>query len=158
MTDIHEADPIARRRGLWIIAGGAVTGAVLLTVAGELRPEFAAWVTQDVSTRLRIVSAVVTLMIVGPVLGLAAYYWHLGRRTVGAARYPPPGLRVVRDTPIVTGETAHRRGRVMQALAAMLAGASLLVAFLVWRLFRFLPHHRPDTSDRCLPVTSSCWL
>jgi hypothetical protein len=48
-------------------------------------------------------------------------------------------MRVVKDTAIITGESARSRGRVMRIFAAMIAGGALLIlgalvrlAVLVW--------------------------
>ena len=134
MTDIQKADPKARRTSLVIVGGGALLGVALIRLAGTLRPEFEAWVRQDMSFRPWMVMAVVTLLTAGPVLGLAGFLWRLGRRIVRAERYPPPGLAVLHDTPVVIGHAAARRGRLVQAFAAVLALAGPLLAFFVWRL------------------------
>jgi hypothetical protein len=70
---------------------------------------------------------------------LAGYCWHLGQRILRAARYPLPGMRVVRDTPVATGDAARRRGRLAQSFAAVLGVAALLLAFFLWRLACILP-------------------
>ncbi len=56
----------------------------------------------------------------------------------GAGRYPPPGLRVVRDTPVVVGEAAGRRGRLLQVFAVVMGLAGLLLAFFLWRFVSLL--------------------
>jgi hypothetical protein len=122
-----------------IVGCGMTVGIAVIVVASQLRPEFEAWVRQDLCARLKLVIAVLTLITVGPVLGLAGYCWHLGQRILRAAQYPPPGLRVVRDTPIVTGDAARRRGRLVQWFAAVLGMAALLLAFFLWRLAYILP-------------------
>ena len=50
------------------------------------------------------------------VLTLAAYLRRTGARVLAAAHFPPPGMRVIRDTTIVQGSAALRRGRVMQGM------------------------------------------
>lgn len=138
MSEIQKADPNARRTGLLIIGVGTVLGVALITTAGELRSDLEDWVKEDPKVRLRMVMAALMLLTMGPVLGLAVYFWRLGERIVRAERYPPPGFRVVRDTTVVIGQAAGRRGRLMQVFAAVTAVAGLLVAFFLWRLFFLL--------------------
>lgn len=138
MDETQRADPDARRTALTIVGWGAVAGVVVLGIAERLRPEFEAWLEQASSARLTIVSAGVTILVAGPLLGLAAYLLHLGQRIVSAERYPPPGLRRIRDTRVLTGPAASRRGRLIQLLAIVLDMAALLLAFLLWRLMTML--------------------
>lgn len=66
------------------------------------------------------------------ILAAAAHAWRLGARVRGASRFPPPGMRVIRDTVVLHGPVAGRRGTLLQALAValVLCGAGLLVAAL----------------------------
>src|SRR5262249_31314295 len=57
-----------------------------------------------------------------------------GRDLVTLPEDPPPGLRVIRDTPIVTGERAVSRGRLLILLALGCCIACALLAVLLWRL------------------------
>lgn len=138
MGEIQKADSSAVRIGVAIVAGAALLGVFLIKMAGERQPALEAWVKQDVRARVPIVLAAVTLLTSGPVLGVAGYLWHFGRRMVRTARYPPPGFRMVRDTPVVIGDVAIRQGRLVQALAAIVGVAGVLLAFFLWRLFFLL--------------------
>lgn len=115
-----------------------LAGAVLIALARRFRPEFEAWVRQDSSTRIRLVLVALTIFTSGPLVGLAVYLWRLGGRIVRAERYPPPGLGLMRDTLVVTGPAASRRGRLIQFLAAVLGLVALLLAAFLWRLVSVL--------------------
>jgi len=134
MADTQEADSTARRTGLMIVGGGTLLGFVLITMAAERRADFEAWVREDVDFRLRLVLTAMTLLMAGPLLGFAGYLWYLGRWIVATERFPPPGVRVVRDTPIVLGQAASRRGRFVQGLAGFVGLVGLLFTVLMWRL------------------------
>jgi hypothetical protein len=136
--ELHKGDPRVRRLALMIVGAGALAGAVLITLAGELRPAFDDWVRRDLDTRVRIVMAAMVILTSGPLLGLAWYLWRLGREIVQAGRYPPPGMRVMHDTPVVSGNAAARRGRLLQAAAAMLGAGAVVLAALIWRLLSLL--------------------
>ena len=66
------------------------------------------------------------------ILAVAAYAWQLGARVRDASRFPPPGMRVIRDTVVLHGPAAGRRGKLLQGLAValVLCGVGLLVAAL----------------------------
>lgn len=76
------------------------------------------------------------------ILVLAAVLWHTAARTVGAGEYPPPGTRVLRATPVLEGEAALRRARVLRLLAALCLFIAVAVLLLGWRgapLFSLTP-------------------
>jgi hypothetical protein len=138
MAEIQKADPRLRRTGLVVVGAAAILGVLLMSIAASLRPDFEAWVRQDLTVRVRMVMIALTLLTAGPALGMAGYLWHLGHRIIRAERYPPPGLRVVRDTLVVSGQAAGRRGRLMQGFGAVIGLASLLLAFFLVRLLALL--------------------
>jgi len=65
---------------------------------------------------------------------VAAYLWLLGRKVLSAREFPPPGQRVIRDTPVVTGEAAVARGNQLRVLALGFGIASGVLGLLLWRL------------------------
>ena len=138
MTEIQRSDPSARRSALTILVAGTMAGAALLAIAGAVRPDVEAWLKADLYGRSRIVLGVMAFLLAGPLLTLAAYLWHLGRRVVRAQRFPPPNTRLVRDATVVTGSAATRAGRIAQASAAAFALIAVLVVVVIWRLVALL--------------------
>jgi multisubunit Na+/H+ antiporter MnhB subunit len=134
MREIQRADPAARRISLLTVGCVAVAGLVLIALAGSVRPELQSWLQREPRARLRLVMVVLVSMTSAPLLGFAVYFWRLGQRIRRADRYPPPGYRVTRDTPVVTGHAAQGRGQLVQFLAAVLAAAALILTALLWRL------------------------
>lgn len=61
------------------------------------------------------------LAMVGCVALLAGYLALFGRKVLASGRFPPPGARVLVDTPIHTGAAAARRGRTALIAAAAIA-------------------------------------
>jgi len=88
-----------------------------------------------------LVFLVLPALLLAPLLALAVYLWALGGRVVRAREFPPPGLRVIRDTPIVTGERAVSRGRLFKVLALGCGIASAVLAVLLWRFGLLLGSH-----------------
>jgi hypothetical protein len=134
MRDVQRADPAARRIAVLTIVCGTVVGALLLAAVDRFRPQLERWLRQDLRVRTWIVVAVLTAVVVLPVFGVAGYLWHLGTRAARAGRYPPPGLRVLHDTEIVTGAAALRRVRAAQMRACALALAAVLLVYFLWRV------------------------
>ncbi len=123
------------------LACGILFGLVVIPLAQSYGPALVDWITRDpehLDSRLRLGIAVLAVAFVAPLLGFAAYLWRLGDRIVRAERFPAPGQAVTRDTVVLRGIRARRRGRVMQLLAAALVLAASGVAIVLWRLVRLL--------------------
>jgi hypothetical protein len=69
---------------------------------------------------------------------MALYLWRLGSRIVREGRFPPSGVRTVRDTVVVNGRPAVWRGRGVRVLAGVLAVAALALPFFLWRAWPLL--------------------
>jgi hypothetical protein len=135
VAETRRSDPKARRAALVVAGGGTFVGVVLIAAARRFRPELGAWLMRDPGARIALVVAAVTAVTIGPLVGLAVYLWQLGGRTIRAGQYPPPGLRLLRDAPVLTGAAASRRGRLARRSAMALGVTATLVALAFWRLF-----------------------
>ncbi|MEZ5317371.1 MAG: hypothetical protein R2752_08240 [Vicinamibacterales bacterium] len=132
--EVRKADPQARRSALRFLAAFTVLGAVAIVVIGRLRPAAENWVEHDPGSRLSAMLIILGLITALPLLGLAASLWHLGTRVVATAQFPPPGRRVTRDTRLLTGDAARRRGRLAQGFALFFGVAAVGLATILWRL------------------------
>lgn len=137
-------DPAARRRVGLVLVVAAGLGS--LSIAGFIRyrASLTDWVLADPRAsahRIRLVFVLLTTVLAAPLLAFSAYLWWLGEKVVRAREYPPPGLRVIRDTPIITGDRAACRGRVLKVLAVGFGVASVVLIVLVWRLGLLLGRH-----------------
>jgi hypothetical protein len=72
---------------------------------------------------------------------LGAYFWHYGKRVRAASLYPPPGARVVRDTVVLRGTAALRRGMVFQGLGVLFVLCCAGLAFVAWRFLALFSVH-----------------
>jgi hypothetical protein len=102
------------------------------------RPRFEQWLRRDPEDRLPLVIAVLTILTAVPGVAAAGYCWRIGARTVRAGQYPPPGVRVVVDVGVMTGDAAMRRGRLLQACGLVLGVAAVSLALILWRLLAIL--------------------
>jgi hypothetical protein len=138
MPEVQQADPRARRLALSIVVLGTLAGAGLIIAAGAARPVLEAWVAANPRSRLSVVLWLMVLLTSAPAILMAVHLWRLGSRAVRARRFPPPGLRVVRATVVLTGEAASRRGRLLQIFAGALATSGILLGLTLWRLIAVL--------------------
>ena len=76
------------------------------------------------------------LLLLMPLLLIAAWVWSYGVRVHRESRHPPEGVKVIRDTPIIQGVAARLHGRFYQALAALFVFAALSVMWVSWMLWR----------------------
>jgi len=72
---------------------------------------------------------------------LGFYFWRIGTRIRAAAQFPLPGARVIRDTALLRGDVARRRGKVMQRIGAVLVLCALGLFAASWLLYSSLFKH-----------------
>ncbi len=130
MPEIQPADPATRRRALAGAAAVALAGwLALFTLQRWLRGLGGA---DPVATRLALEDAMIwgSWAACLPVAVFATWLWLQGLRIMRAGRYPAPGMKVIRDTPVLHGGAARLRGLVLRVLAVFLAlfAAGTLVA------------------------------
>jgi hypothetical protein len=131
--EVVRADPAMRRTAL--VVGGGVVAALVVAIVSA--PGF--------------FGSLSTLSLASPaeaVLWLAAFVVPIVVLTVGAgvdatrrslstwreARFPPRGMRVLRDTPVIEGPVARAIGVLGCALGVTLLVAALLLGWTSWRI------------------------
>ncbi|MCI0625937.1 MAG: hypothetical protein L0387_30565 [Acidobacteria bacterium] len=146
MPEIQRADPRVRRKAVLLVACGMVAGLVIIPLTEFYRPALVDWITRDpeqIDSRLRLAVAVLAVAFAGPLLGFAAYLWRLGNHIVRAERFPAAGAVVMRDTVVLQGTPARRRGRLMQLVAVLLVSAVTAFTVVLWQLVSLLGSRSP---------------
>lgn len=144
MTDIRRADPVARRQLVVVLVVGTFVGALLILGFERYHIPLRDWILSEPGAsaqRVKLVFLALAAVLIAPLLGVAAYLWALGARILRAREFPPPGLRVIRDSAVITGERAISRGRLLKMLALGCAIASVALGLLLWRLASSLSGH-----------------
>jgi hypothetical protein len=144
MTDIRKTDPNARRKVVLVLVVGTCAGALLIVAFERYRIPLSDWVLADPGAsaqRARSVFVLLAVLLLAPLLAFAAYLWSLGERVVRAREFPLPGLPVIRDTPVITGESAVSRGRLLKVLALGCGIAAAVLGLLLWRFQSLLIDH-----------------
>lgn len=136
MNEVQKADPAARRQAVLVIVFATAAGALLIAGFEHFREPFREWLSSEpaeTARRAKLAVYVSALILSAPVIAFAIYLWLFGARVLRAQHFPPPGFRVIRDTPAVGGRGAMNRGHVIQILAVCLGvSAALLWLFFVW--------------------------
>jgi hypothetical protein len=133
-AEIQPADPATRRRALLGAAAVAIAGwAAFFVLQDWLRGLAGA---DPVATRRALEDALLwgSWAACLPVAVLATWMWLQGQRIVRAGRYPAPGAKVIRDTPVLHGDAARLRGTALRVLAAILGLVSAGTLVAVYRL------------------------
>lgn len=133
MAEIRRADPTARRQALALVVLGAILGIVLLCAFELYREPLLGWLRAQPS-RVSVIFLLLAGMLSVPLFALAAYLWFLGAKVERSELFPPAGLRMVRDTTVITGTAAVRRGRVLKVLAVALVFVAGLLCVVLWSL------------------------
>jgi len=141
MHEIQKAVPGARRWAGLLVFCGILVALIVIWLVKPFGSALEAWVTRDpeeIGSRLRLAFAAVALAVAAPVLGLAGYFWRVGARIIGAEQFPAPGTLVMRDTLVLRGAPARRRGRLMQLVAVFLVAAAFGLTVVLWQLVSLL--------------------
>jgi hypothetical protein len=139
MTEVRRADPAVRRQAILLVVLGTVVGALLILGFERYRTPLRDWLLSEPGEqprRVKLVFSLTATLMSAPLVAFAAYFWSLGAKVVRAGVFPPPGYRVMRDTPVIAGHAAVLRGHGLQSLALCLVVASALLWLLLWWLGR----------------------
>jgi hypothetical protein len=141
MREVRKADPALRRQTVLAVAIGALVGALLIGGIEWYRDSLRDWIASrpsEMPRRLRLLFLLGGILLSAPLVGLALHLWLLGAKVLRAQQFPPPGYRVIRDTPVLGGRAAISRGRIFKVLSVGLGVTSVLLWLLIWRLARVL--------------------
>jgi len=121
-TEIVPADRNHRRLVLLATLLLSIGGFVLLAVLnGQIRGIKAAAqedLPEAVDRMLRL-TAIIAWVGGLAFVGAAVWLWRLGQRVRRSGRYPPEGMKVIRDTPVRTGSDAQSVANVATMAAIM---------------------------------------
>jgi hypothetical protein len=137
MNDIQKADPEARRKALLVVVFGAAIGGLVIAGLAHFGDSLRDWILSDpeeTAFRARLVICLIVALLAAPLVGVAVYIWLIGAQVLRAQRFPPPGLRVLHDTPVLSGSAAVTRGHVIQVVAVCLGLSAAVFCLFFWWL------------------------
>ncbi len=116
-----------KRLRMWVILAGVVLVAAGFAALGVLQGQLRA-IEQQTEENLqaakqKMIRLTATVAWIGGLgfVGMGAWFWRLGRRIHRAGRFPPPGMKVIKDTPVRAGAKARTLAMVAQVAALLLA-------------------------------------
>ena len=132
MPEIQSADPASRRKLLvWLSLF-----LLVMLLSQNVIQWFTRWLAED-PERVReyfvyIVGAIALAF--SPLFAFGYYAWQMGMAVIRAKRFPPPGMKVIKDTPVVKGRKAIYRGRALQVCGVILWGTAIAFPIAFWRI------------------------
>lgn len=133
--DLQRSDPKLRLGALVIVIAALLAGVALLLVLQRWFAELKHLPSAAAQVQLLAAFAWAIGSVCTAILWFAAFLWHSGTRVRRVAQWPLPGARVIRDTPVLRGDAAVARGRVMQGAGAALFLCAVCIAVVAWRLY-----------------------
>ena len=132
-TDLIPADKVLRKKVILFLL-------IVVLTALVLEPHFKAYMDQmsqlsKADPNLALEKTMLLLkwslrVVFAALVGMGAYLILLARRTLRAGRYPPPGMRVIRETRLRTGNQAKKAALSLIVLASLLIAVAFF--FLYW--------------------------
>lgn len=129
---VQRADPSARRRAMIFViviatTGGGALFALQRWLTGLSAAEYPAGAVGSLVSALWFtsISAAIGLVAFG------AHAWRQAGRVEAAQRFPRPGQLVIRDTVVLEGSAALRRGKLLRVVAILLAVAGVFLVVLI---------------------------
>jgi uncharacterized membrane protein YhaH (DUF805 family) len=115
---VLKADPNARRKLIYIIL---IFSVLTFIIFGLALPEFESYLKQKQSQEaLKILCIALSIMFLSA-LCIPAYFYSVGHRILKAGQYPWPGMKVMHDTKVVTGNAARRKAYIAIILSYLMA-------------------------------------
>jgi hypothetical protein len=133
--DVQRADPKLRVAALVGVILIFVLGAVLWVMLQRWLTELKQVPASAAQAQLLTAFAWAFGSVCVAVIWLATSLWRSGIAIRRAAQWPLPGSRVVRDTPVLRGEAAVARGRLMQVSGVVLFLCAACIAVVAWRVY-----------------------
>ena len=144
MAELYrEADPRARRKAIIYLLIATVIGAGVILYFSELLAS-AADDPELAFERLTFIVKSLYVFVL-PALWFASRMWRVARMTRDAGTWPPPDLRVIRDTRILNGKEASRRALAGQIVALLIVATTVLLPTVLLTLVQ-------TVADRALDV------
>lgn len=132
MTDpdpeIVPADPTLRRGVLIALMVVFPVGLLLIQVFSGKLSDYKALAATDIDGAIAGIRELMRYLIginAAITVAAAAYFLILARRVLSSGRFPPPGMRVIRDARIRRGRSARWLGRLLVLLAGVVLATNL---------------------------------
>ena len=124
-------------RAVLLVAALAAIGIIAILAVSlflESTRELSQHDSEAALVRLSMVAKAIAVAIGAGMTAFAFWLFRISLLTHSSERYPPPTLRVIRETKIVTGRRARRMAIFGYVLAVLLTAAGIGAAISLWGL------------------------
>ncbi len=137
-ADIIRADTRLR---WWILVGITLVVALLWLLQNSLNAYLAQaldWLIADAEqVHQRLTWLLVALVVlVSPLLAVGYWLYCLSQRVGRSGQFPPPGAKVLRDTPVLRGTDASNMCRRLRLSAYLFSAMAFILTFGLWWIIR----------------------
>jgi hypothetical protein len=139
--EIQRADPQLRRIAGLVFVALVVAGSVVLLALQSWLSGVAQAAPSTARTQLLIAFGGLVAISCVTLLAFAVCFWRTAGQVLATQQFPPPGMRVIRDTPVLRGAAAMRRGRILQSIGGVLVLCGVALAVGAWRLHAVFVAH-----------------
>jgi len=126
--EILKADPSARRKAILSCIVAVIFGILILVWIVPSWFEYLNTLPKDQSISLAI--NLIAFLSVIP-FSISLYFYRQGLKIIKSERCPPPGTKVIKDTPIIMGEKARWRGKVLIVISIIILVCGIFNATVV---------------------------
>ncbi len=126
---ILRADPAYRKKMIRIFLSALLVGFILLSLAIPKLEN--ATLAKDPGKALITIKLILVLLLVIPAL-LCIYLLRIAINSIKLRQFPPPGTKVIKDTPIFSDAEAVKRGLILLFFALILMFLCLFSAALAY--------------------------
>ena len=146
---VVRADERTRRIALAVLIGSTALGAAAILALRSYFAGLEALAETDPDLAIAKGSALLAGTSIAMGVSLVAfggYLFLLSRRIAASGRFPPPGMRVIRDTAVSTGREARRRATATLVMAVVLLAGGVLLPVATFRLLAAF--ERPESGQQ----------
>lgn len=139
--EIIKADKNLRRRTFYIIIGMALGGFWAIYYFESFFKEitiFAKTSPEDTLERISSVFYIVTWIATITTIGIGVFIFNLSLRIFRSQCFPPPGMRVIKDTKRITGQKAMTRAIIGVIFSIVIIICGILFHYLAYELIQSL--------------------
>jgi hypothetical protein len=142
---IQKADPATRKRALYLIGAMTIVGAAAIHWGLPALQKYLFSLPPKVSLKMTCLIIFITFV---PVSLMGFYFFFLGRKTLNTKQFPPRGTKVIKDTALLTGSAATRRGKMLILGGILLILLSVVGAgYFPLGIYRSFSRHLPTSSN-----------
>lgn len=135
-ANIQPASPAVRRNVLILLGCTVIAGFMLIWWLQDYLASLQRQASNDPQAAMDIAINLLkaTGLAGGAIFGsLGVWLLLLGRKIFTAGRYPPPGMQVIRDTPVCTGGKARLKAYTGMALGLASLVMAVGIFVVMWR-------------------------